>query len=140
MNQRVRVLIADDLRPARLGLSALLALHPWIELVGEAADGLEAVQMVAECHPDVVIMDMQMPVMDGLEATRRIKKRWSEVKIIGLTMYKRYEALAISAGVDDFLLKGCATETLLDAILNLRDTQSRDRPKVIDRDIEGEQL
>jgi DNA-binding NarL/FixJ family response regulator len=124
MKQRVRVLIADDQQPTRQGLNALLALYPEVELVGEAADGLEAVQMVAERRPDVVVMDMLMPVMDGLEATRHIKKQWSEVKVIGLTMYNRYKALAFSAGIDDFLIKGCATETLLDAILNSRPRQS----------------
>ena len=137
MKQRVRVLIADDQQATRQGLSALLILCPEVELVGEAVDGLEAVQMVAEHRPDVVLMDMQMPVMDGLEAARRIKKQWSEIKVIGLTMYNRYKTLAISAGVDEFLIKGCATETLLDAILNLNDPQIRSQPKVIAGDVEG---
>lgn len=123
MEQRIRVLVADDQQPARQGLIALLTLCPEIELVGEAADGLEAVRLVAIHRPDVVLMDMQMPVMDGLEATRRIKKQWSEVKIIGLTMYERYKAHAFSAGVDVFLIKGCATETLLNAILNFKSAQ-----------------
>ena len=120
----MRILIADDKRPTRQGLRALLVLCPEIDLVGEASDGQEAVQMVAEHRPDVVLMDMQMPVMDGLEATRHIKDQWSEVKVIGLTMYSRYKAQAISAGVDVFLLKGCPTEMLLDAILKLKDLQT----------------
>ena len=128
MERRIRVLIADDQQPTRLGLRALITLCPEVELVGEAADGLEAVQMVAEHRPDVVLMDMQMPVMDGLEATRRIKNEWKEVKIIGLTMYSRYKSQAISAGVDVFLLKGCATETLLDAILDLKGMQTSRLP------------
>lgn len=139
MKQCIRVLIVDDQQPTRQGLSALLNLCPEVELVGEAADGLEAVQMVAEHRPDVVLMDMHMPGMDGLEATRRIKNKWSEIKVIGLTMYNRYQALATSAGVDAFLIKGCATETLLDAILNLRGLQTRIQPNVIAGDVEGEQ-
>jgi DNA-binding NarL/FixJ family response regulator len=135
MKQRIRVLIADDQQPTRQGLSALLTLCPEIELVGEAADGLEAVQLVAKHRPDVVLLDMRMPIMDGLEATRRIKKQWSEVKVIGLTMYNRYKNLAISAGVDAFLIKGCPTETLLDAILNLKSIQPQSQTKVTAGDV-----
>jgi DNA-binding NarL/FixJ family response regulator len=121
MERRIRVMIADDQRPTRLGLSALLTLCPEVELVGEAADGLEAVQLAIERRPDVVLMDMQMPVMDGLEATQRIKTHKPEIKVIALTIYSRYKAQALAAGVDAFLLKGCPTETLLDAILNLKE-------------------
>jgi DNA-binding NarL/FixJ family response regulator len=119
MERRIRVMIADDQQPTRLGLSALLTLCPEVELIGEAADGLEAVQLAFEFQPDVVLMDMQMPGMDGLEATRRIKTQKSEIKVIALTMYSGYKNQALAAGVDVFLLKGCATETLLDAILKL---------------------
>ena len=120
MKQRIRVLIADDQRHTRLGLSALFTLCPEIELVGEAADGLEAVQLVAERQPDVVLMDIQMPGMDGLVATRHIKTFKPEIKVIALTMYSRFKTQALAAGVDTFLLKGCETETLLDAILSLK--------------------
>lgn len=128
MEERVRILIVDDQKPTRQGLRALLALYPEVELVGEAANGLEAIKMVADHQPDVILMDMQMPVMDGLAATRHIKEQWSEVKVIGLTMYSRYKALAISAGVDAFLIKGCATETLLGAILALKGQQIQRQP------------
>jgi DNA-binding NarL/FixJ family response regulator len=112
----VRVLIADDQRPTRQGLKAFLAHWPQIEVAGEARDGQESVQWVARQRPDVVLMDLQMPVMDGLEATRRIKRRWPEVKVVALTMHAEYRAEALSAGADAFLLKGCSVDTLRAAI------------------------
>jgi DNA-binding NarL/FixJ family response regulator len=117
MERQVRVLIADDRHTTRQGLRALLALVPQVEVIGEATDGGESVQLVSEHHPDVVLMDMQMPVMDGVEATRRIKKRWPEVRVIVLTMYTRYRAEALAAGADAFLLKDGAADTLAGAIL-----------------------
>jgi DNA-binding NarL/FixJ family response regulator len=116
MKQQVRVLIADDRRPTRQGLKALLALYPQVEVVGEAINGQEAARLVAACQPDVVLMDMQMPVMDGLESTQRIKSDWPEVKVIALTMYSQYRTEAFAAGVDAFLIKGCDSEELLAAI------------------------
>jgi len=124
------VLIADDAPRSRNGLRALLATarlgnsagphrppRPKVEVVGEAADGQQAVHMVAECQPDVVLMDAQMPVIDGLEATRLIKDRWPGVKVIVLTMYPMYRAKALAVGADVFLIKGCPPEDLLQAIL-----------------------
>ena len=117
MEGQVRVLIADDRPTTRRGLRALLALLPQVEVIGEAADGGECVNLVAEYRPDVVLMDMQMPVMDGAEATRRIKKQWPEVKVIALTIHARYRAEALAAGADAFLLKDGAPGTLAGAIL-----------------------
>ena len=126
----IRVLIADDAPRSRDGLRALLATarlgtsaaparpsRPKVEVIGEAADGQQAVRMVGECRPDVVLIDARMPVMDGLEATRLIKDKWPEVKVIVLTMYPMYRAKALAVGADDFLVKGCPPEDLLEAIL-----------------------
>jgi len=117
MTMQTRVLIADDRRPSRSRLRAVLAVRPEIVIVGEAADGQEAVRLVAECRPDVVLMDARMPVMDGLEATWLIKERWPVVKVIVLTIRASYRADALAAGADTFLVKGCPAEELLEAIL-----------------------
>jgi DNA-binding NarL/FixJ family response regulator len=117
MEQRIRVLIADDGPRSRDGLRALLAVWPTVEVIGEATDGREAIRLVEERRPDVVLMDARMPVMDGLEATWLIKDRWSEVKVIVLTMYASHQADALAAGADAFLVKGCSSEELLEAIL-----------------------
>lgn len=114
---KIRVLIVDDQLSVRKGLQSLLGYSPYVQVVGEAVDGSDAVRAAAECHPDVVLMDIQMPVMDGLEATRRIKDQWPDVWVVILTMYARYQARAQACGADVFLLKGCTLEALQDAIL-----------------------
>ncbi len=118
MTMQTRVLIANDRRPSRSGLRAVLAVRPEIVIVGEAADGQEAVRLVAECRPDVVLMDAKMPVLDGVEATRLIKKRWPEIRVVVLTIHASYRADALAAGADAFLVKGCPARELLEAILD----------------------
>lgn len=119
-NNRVRVLIADDMLSARQGLNALLARIPAINVVAEAVDGEEAVALTAVYHPDVVLMDMQMPKMDGLEATQRIKSQSPAVKIIMLTVHPQYRRHALAAGADAFLLKGGTAELLWNTILETK--------------------
>jgi DNA-binding NarL/FixJ family response regulator len=113
MAQPIRVLIADDSSRAREGLCALLTTSLGVEVVGQAANGQEAIDLVAERRPDVVLMDLQMPVMDGFKATRLIKKRWPEVTIIILTIHAAQQATARAAGADDFVVKGSAPQRLL---------------------------
>jgi len=116
VSQPRRVLIVDDRRAVRQGLHALLALWPDVTCVGEAADGQEGVKLVAEQRPDAVLMDIRMRGMDGLEATRRIKSQWPEVRVIVLTLRAEYEAEALAAGADVFLVKGGPPEALREAI------------------------
>jgi len=129
MKQHIRVLLADDSPRSREGLRALLAtiglsahgdVRSEVEVIGEAANGQEAVRLVEECHPDVVLMDARMPVMDGLEATRRIKDNWPAVKVIMLTMYGSYRSDALAAGADAFVNKTDPPEQLLETILSFR--------------------
>ena len=114
--EKARILIVDDQASVREGLRTVLELEG-LEIVGEAAEGREAVQLVEKLRPDVVLMDARMPVLDGLEATRLIKEKWPEVKVIVLTMYALHQADALAAGADAFLVKGCPAEELLEAIL-----------------------
>lgn len=122
-NNAVRVLIVDDKRSARQGLNALLARIPKIDVVAEAINGEEAVALTAVHHPDVVLMDMQMPQMDGLEATRRIKSQSPQVKIIMLTIHPQCRRQALAAGADAFLLKGGTAESLWNTILQIKKEQ-----------------
>jgi len=113
-----KVLIADDNLRARFGLRVLLTLQSEIEVVGEAADGLEALDRVRDHQPDVVLMDTRMPLLDGLEATHRIKARWPETRIVLTSMVAAHRASAQAAGADAFVVKGSPTEELLAAILD----------------------
>ncbi|MCP4542938.1 MAG: response regulator transcription factor, partial [Chloroflexi bacterium] len=114
--KRRQVLIADDLPQTRDGLQALLSILPEIEIVAEAADGREAVRLVQAVRPDVVLMDVCMPDMDGLDATQIIKSSWPETKVIVLTIHADYQTEALAAGADAFFVKGASTEKLLEAV------------------------
>jgi len=112
----IRVLLADDSARTREGLRALFAAWPEIVVVGEAADGQEAIQLVAECQPNVVLMDLHMPVLDGVQATRQIKQQWPAVTVIVLTMYAVERSAALAAGANAFVIKGGTPERLLSAM------------------------
>jgi PAS domain S-box-containing protein len=114
----VRVLIADDHQVMRQGLNSIIEGWPEIEVVGEAENGREAVDMAGMLQPDVIIMDVSMPIMDGIEATRFIKNRFPNIRILGLTMYEdtHIHEKILEAGADAFISKGESTSRLLEAI------------------------
>jgi DNA-binding NarL/FixJ family response regulator len=115
---KTRVLITDDHAIVRDGISALLALTGDLEAVGEATNGREALEMVKKLAPDVVLMDIAMPLMDGLEATRRIHKEFPNTKVIVLTQYedREYVLPVIEAGASGFVSKTAASSELTSAI------------------------
>ncbi len=114
----IRVLIADDHRILREGVRSLLAGSPDIEVVGEAADGREAIELTAKLLPDVVLMDIAMPGLGGLEATLELRRDHPRTRILVLTQYedREYVRRFLKAGVSGFVLKRAAGQALVDAI------------------------
>jgi NarL family two-component system response regulator LiaR len=114
----IRVMVVDDHEMVRSGLSAFLGIAPDIELVGEAASGEEAVRRCAELRPDVVVMDMIMPGMDGAEATRRIRQQLPQTQVIVLTSFPEEDLVqqALQAGALSYLLKNVGANELVGAI------------------------
>jgi DNA-binding NarL/FixJ family response regulator len=114
----IRVLFVDDHHVMRQGLIRLMSGQPVIQVVGEAADGQEAVEQVRGLSPDVVVMDVSMPVMDGIEATRRIKAKWPAVRVIGLSMYddEQISQEMRTAGAEAVISKTASPAELLKAI------------------------
>jgi two-component system, NarL family, response regulator LiaR len=112
----ITVLIADDDDTIRDGLLALLETQPDLLPIGEATDGLEAVRLAGELHPDVVLMDVGMPNLDGVEATRRIKQLFPQTHVVVLTVYATHLSEALAAGANRYLLKDSCPADLMQAI------------------------
>jgi DNA-binding NarL/FixJ family response regulator len=112
----IRILIVDDQPRARKSVKALLSTWTRSAEVREASNGREALRLSEELPPDLVLMDVRMPEIDGLEATRRIKARRPQVKVIVLSMYVEHGDEALAAGADAFVGKGEAPEKLLDIV------------------------
>ena len=119
MDKKLRLMVVDDNPHARKALAALFSTQDWLEIIGEASDGEDAIEKVGSQAPHMILMDAQMPVMDGLQATRVIKNRWPWIKVIILTLYADYEAQARQAGADAFLVKGCSMAEMTSAIRSL---------------------
>ncbi len=118
MANRTRVLIADDHAIVRSGVRLLLEAEQDIEVVGEAADGSQALALIESQQPNVVLIDVAMPGMDGIEATRQIKARWPAINVLALTMHRTDEYFfeMLKAGASGYILKGAETNELINAV------------------------
>jgi len=116
--EQIAVLIADDHTIVRSGVRMLLEAEPDIKVVGEALNGLEAIELAESLRPDVVLMDITMPVMDGLEATSQIKTRFPQINVLVLTMHRSddYFFEMLKAGASGYILKGAKTSELINAV------------------------
>lgn len=114
----IKILLADDHTILREGLKSLLATEPDIEIVGEVSNGYDAIATAGRVKPDIVLMDIGMPVMNGLEATRKLKEQYPEIKVLILTQYDSQEYLftVLSAGASGYVLKRTASTELVWAI------------------------
>lgn len=117
-SDEIRILLVDNRASNRRGLKALLAFESRIQIAGEAADGTDAVELVGKEQPDLVLMDIHMPVMDGLMATQKIKSSWPSVKVVLYSVYPGYQEEAKLAGADCFIVKGSSNAPLAGTILS----------------------
>lgn len=124
--EKIKILVCDDHNLVREGIVALLNRTPDIEAIGEASNGLEAIQKLKQNLPDLVLMDLSMPKLDGLQTTAEIKKKYPEVKVIILTQYDNEEYLVqmLKAGANGYILKNSIAE---DLIKGIRDVMNGER-------------
>ena len=135
MTKSIRIVLADDHPIVRQGLAAVLSQEEDLEVVGQARNGLEAVAQALELHPDIILIDLQMPEMDGVEAIQKIKAETSDIGIIILTTYDSddYIFRGIEAGARGYLLKDSPPEEVLKAIHTVHEGESLIQPRVASR-------
>lgn len=139
MGEKKRIVIAEDHRILREGLKSLLASKPEFEVVGEAEDGLDAISIVRESKPDLVLLDLSMPRLDGLSAMRDIKKVSPETRILALTVHtdEDYVLEAFNEGADGYCLKDAGRAELLMAIESIFSGKPYFSPGIADKVLEG---
>jgi two-component system response regulator NreC len=139
MSSKRRVVIAEDHTIVREGLRSLLATSTDLEVVGEAGDGREAIACAERLKPDLIITDLSMPRMNGMEAVRQIKKRSSQTKILVLTVHRTEEYIlaALEAGADGYLLKDSTHSELLMAVRHILNGMRYISPGISDRVLRG---
>jgi len=128
----IRIILADDHKITRDGLRAMLEQEDGMEVVGVAENGRQAIRMALKHKPDVVVMDISMPELNGIEATRNIRSELPDTKVIALSMYsdRRYVAGMLKAGVSGYLIKNCAFDELVNAINAVMKNQSYLSPDI----------
>jgi NarL family two-component system response regulator LiaR len=134
MSSAIRIIIVDDHGMVRRGLAAYLRNESDIEVIGEAQNGQEAVDLCQQSLPDVILMDLLMPQMDGVAATRIIRKRWPQVQVVALTSFKEKDLVqeALQAGAISYLLKNVSGEDLAAAIREAHAGRSTLAPEAIE--------
>ncbi|HEU5024798.1 MULTISPECIES: response regulator [Actinomadura] len=139
MSDETRILVVDDQTVVREGLVLLLELLPGIEVAGSAGDGEQAVAMVGELRPDVVLMDLRMPRVDGVEATRRIKQAHPDVEVVVLTTYADDESIfaALRAGARGYLTKDAGADEIARAVAAVRGGAAQLDPAIQRRLVEA---
>ena len=135
MESTIRILIADDHGVVREGLRAVLGSEPDMEVVGEAATGKEVVERAAELGPDVILMDIQMPELNGIEATRRILEANPEVGVVVLTMFEDDDSVfsAMRAGARGYVLKGAPPSEILKVVRAVAEGEAHFGPEIARR-------
>jgi DNA-binding NarL/FixJ family response regulator len=139
MGEKKKILIAEDHTILREGLKVLLSSNPDFSIVGEASDGREAVRGVEKFAPHLILMDLSMPKMDGLEAIQEIKKHWPKTKVLALTVHKteEYVLACLKSGADGYILKDSTHSELLTAIKSVLDGERYLSPGISELVIDG---
>jgi DNA-binding NarL/FixJ family response regulator len=137
--ERHKILLAEDHTLIREGVRALIDSHQDLEVVGEAADGREAIRLAEKLSPTLVLMDLSMPRMGGIEAIREIRKKWPRIKILALTVNEseEYVLAALKAGADGYILKDSTHQELIQAIQNVLTGKRVLSPGISEKVIEG---
>ena len=135
MAERIRILVVDDHHVVRQGLVALLNIMPDIEVVGEASDGLQAIELYRTLHPDITLMDLQLPKLGGVDAILKIRNDAPEARFIVLTTFDGDEDIfrALKAGAKAYLLKGMTLEELLSTIQAVHSGKTRISPAIAEK-------
>ncbi len=135
MSNCIRVVIADDHPVVRTGLRLMVSMRETLELVGEAVDGASAVRLTGELQPDVVLMDLRMPGIDGITALEHIRRAWPQVAVLILTTYTEDELMirGLRAGARGYLLKDADVELLLQGIERVARGETLIQPEVMER-------